>query len=68
MQSHLVEAANGDAQFSLGNRGGFVEAGLYLYELSHEAQGDSGTAGTSSGPPLLQLIRLSIPSFRLSTL
>ena len=43
MQSHLVEAANGDAQFSLGNRGGFVEAGLYLYELSHEAQGDSGT-------------------------
>ncbi|WP_308776208.1 autotransporter outer membrane beta-barrel domain-containing protein [uncultured Bilophila sp.] len=44
MQSHLVEAANGDARFSLGNQGGYVEAGLYLYELSHEAQGDSGTA------------------------
>lgn len=44
MQSHLVEAANGNAQFSLGNSGGYVEAGLYLYELSHETQGNAGTA------------------------
>lgn len=68
MQSHLVEAANGDAQFSLGNRGGFVEAAFTSMSCPTKRRGIQARAGTSSGPPLLQLIRLSIPSFRLSTL
>lgn len=43
MNAYLVKTGGGDAQFALGNAGAHVEAGLYLYELSHEAQGDSGT-------------------------
>lgn len=43
METWLVRALAGDATFSLGNPGGVVETGLYVYEL---ATRDSSVGGT----------------------
>ncbi|MFU0841037.1 MAG: hypothetical protein ACFWTZ_00195 [Burkholderia sp.] len=55
MSAYLVHEDTGDASFTLGNPGGYVDAGTYLYKLAVRqvprtdtgASGDTGTSGSS---------------------